>query len=124
MATHAPGLVTAAVRRPLLREVMLAVPLSLGSRKMPAADAVRAVEDLATARAFEATFEHTRAPFSGVEIRVPVTIAFGDCDWLLTKSARRRSALPPHTVWVEKPGCGHVPMWVDPAGVAQLLRAE
>jgi len=124
MVTHAPGLVKAAVRRPLLREVVLAVPLSVGSRRMPVADAVRAVDDLASARAFEATLEHTRAPFSGVGIRVPVTVAFGDCDWILTQRARRRSALPPHTVWVEKSGWGHVPMSVDAAGVAQLIGTE
>jgi pimeloyl-ACP methyl ester carboxylesterase len=121
MTAHAPAFVKAAVRRPLLREVMLAVPLSIGSRRMPAADAVRAVEDVGGARAFEATFEHTRAPFSGTGITVPVTVAFGGCDWILTGSARRRSALPPQTVWGDKPGWGHVPMWVDAAGVAELI---
>jgi pimeloyl-ACP methyl ester carboxylesterase len=120
-ATHVPGPVKAAARRPWLREVMFAVPLSIGSRHMPAADAVRAVNDIARATAFEATFEHTRAPFSGTGIAVPVTVAFGERDWILTKSARRRSALPPHAVWLDKPGWGHVPMWADPAGVAGLL---
>ena len=120
-ATHAPGVVKLAVRRPLLRGLMLAVPLSIGSRRMPAADAERTVDDLASARAFDATFEHTQAPFSGTDITVPVTVAFGECDWILTKRARRRSALPPHTAWVDKPAWGHVPMWVDPAGVAELM---
>ena len=122
MATHATRFVKAAVRQPLLRELMLAVPLSIGSgRRMPAADAAHSIDDLAAARAFEATFEHTRAPFSSTGITVPVTVAFGGCDWILTKSARRRSALPPETVWVDKPGWGHVPMWLDPAGVAELI---
>jgi pimeloyl-ACP methyl ester carboxylesterase len=123
-ATRAPRLVKAAVRRPLLRELMLAVPLSIGSRRMPAEDAVRSVDDIAAARAFESTFEHTRAPFCGAGITVPVTVVFGGCDWILTSSARRRSALPPHTTWIDQPRWGHVPMWADPAGVAAFLEAS
>jgi pimeloyl-ACP methyl ester carboxylesterase len=111
------------VRSPLLRELAFAVPLSVGSRRMPATDALRAIEDLATAQAFEETFESTATPFSGCDIVVPVTVAFGDRDWILTKGSRRRNALPPHTKWVEKHGWGHVPMWVDPAGVAELILA-
>jgi len=121
MMANVPGLVKAMVRVPLLRELALAVPLSVGSRRMPVNDALRAVEDLAASPAFEATFEQTRSPFSGREIAVPVTVAFGDRDWILTKGSRQRSALPAHTRWVEKHGWGHVPMWVDPAGVSQLI---
>jgi pimeloyl-ACP methyl ester carboxylesterase len=105
----------------MLREIVLAVPISMGSGRMPASDAIRAVNDLARAIAFEEAFEHSRAPFSGREIRVPVTIAFGDRDWILTRKSRVRDSLPWHTVWVGKPGWGHVPMWVDPVGVARLI---
>jgi pimeloyl-ACP methyl ester carboxylesterase len=122
LARHFPQLLKATLRRPLLRELALAVPISVGSRRMPVHDALRAVDDLATAPAFEATFANTRAPFSGGNaIAVPVTVAYGDRDWILLKGWRRRDALPAHTRWVEKPGWGHVPMWVDPAGVAQLI---
>jgi len=121
MVTTVPGLAKATVRVPLLRELALAVPLSAGSRRMPVSDALHALEDLAASPAFEATFEQTRFPFSGRDIAVPVTVAFGDRDWILTKGARHRGELPVHTRWVEKHGWGHVPMWVDPLGVSQLI---
>ncbi len=121
MARHFPNLLKASVRGSWLRELALAVPLSVGSRRMPVSDALRAVDDLAASPAFEETFDNTRAPFSGRDITVPVTVAFGDRDWILPKSSRRRSELPEHTTWVTKPGWGHVPMWADPSGVAQLI---
>ena len=121
MARHFPNLLKASVRGSWRRELVLAVPLSVGSRRMPVSDALRAVDDLAASPAFEATFDNTRAPFSGRDITVPVTVAFGNRDWILPKSSRRRSELPEHTTWVTGPGWGHVPMWADPSGVAQLI---
>jgi pimeloyl-ACP methyl ester carboxylesterase len=120
-ATRAPRLLKAILKNPVLREIVLSVPLSVGSHRMPVADAVRSIDELAAASAFEATFESTRIPFDGQEIDVPVTVAFGSRDWILTKRAQRRDGLPPHTRWVMKPGWGHVPMWADPLGVAQLI---
>jgi pimeloyl-ACP methyl ester carboxylesterase len=121
MAKNFEGFLKFTVRRPLLRELALAVPVSVGSRRMPTADALRAVDDLAAAMAFEETFANTRDPFSGAGISVPVTVAFGDRDWILPKGSQRRNELPAHTRWVKKPGWGHVPMWVDPVGVSQLV---
>ena len=123
MARNCLGLMKATIRLPLLREVFLAVPLSVGSGRMPLTDAGRAVEDLRNATAFEATFENTRSPFSGSGIAVPVTVAFGDRDWILPGSSRRRNGLPEHTRWIEKQGWGHVPMWIDPIGVSALILA-
>jgi pimeloyl-ACP methyl ester carboxylesterase len=122
MAKNLPAFTRATMRNALLRELILAVPISLGSWRMPASDAVDALHDLETSPAFEETFEHTRAPFTGGRhIAIPITVAFGDRDWLLTKGSRRRNELPSHTRWIEKPGWGHVPMWVDPVGVSQLI---
>ena len=123
-AVNYPRIVKATMRIPLLRELVLAVPISVGSRRMAVNDALRAVDDLATSTAFEETFENTRSPFSGVDITVPLTVAFGDRDWILTKGSRHRDGLPAHTRWVAKPGWGHVPMWVDPGGVSQLILAD
>jgi len=106
---------------PRLRELALAVPMSLGSRRMPAAEARRAVDDLARSMAFEETFEHTRAPLSMRDIAVPVTIVFGDRDWILPRGSRQRDRVPAHTRWLEKRGWGHVPLWIDPVGVAQVI---
>ncbi len=52
---------------------------------------------------------------------MPVTIAFGSRDWILPRWSRYRERLPSHVRWIEKAGWGHVPMWADPAGVAQLI---
>jgi pimeloyl-ACP methyl ester carboxylesterase len=122
MATRFPKVRRAAMRNSVLRELLLAVPLSVGSRRMSARDAIRTVDDLASATAFEETFEATRSPFvGGRHITVPVTVAFGDRDWIIPPGFRCRHELPPHTRWVEKRGWGHVPMWVDPTGVSQLI---
>lgn len=121
LVTHVPAVPRAMVRTPFLRELALAVPISAGSRRMPAADARRAVDDLAIGTAFEDTFANTRSPLSVGAITVPVTVAFGDRDWLLPKYSRSRAALPAHARWIEQPGWGHVPMWVDPAGIAELI---
>ena len=121
MATRFPHILKMVMRTPFGREVAMAVPLSVGSRRMPLANARRAVDDLAASTAFEATFESTRAPFSAPEIAVPVMVAFGRYDWILTKGSRYRHALPAHTRWIEKPRWGHVPMWADPAGVSGLI---
>jgi pimeloyl-ACP methyl ester carboxylesterase len=117
-----PHVSNTAMRVAWLRELVLAMPISLGSRRMPVEDAVGAVSDLAMSTAFEETFEQTRAPFrGGRDIVVPISVAFGDCDWILTSGSRRRNELPAHAKWIEKRGWGHVPMWVDPVGVSQLI---
>lgn len=121
MAVRFPDPLKAIMRRPLLREVALAVPMSVGSRHMPVGDAFRAVDDLAASTAFEDTFDNTRAPFFGTGITVPVTVAFGHRDWILPRGSRRRDRLPAHVTWIEQERWGHVPMWVDPVGVSQLI---
>jgi pimeloyl-ACP methyl ester carboxylesterase len=120
-AQRFPRIVERAMGVPLVREIAFAVPLSIGSRCMPQPDAVRTVRDLASSKVFEATFENTRSPFSGRGITVPLTVAFGGRDYILPAGSRVRSELPAHTRWVEIPKWGHVPMWVDPEGVAKLI---
>ena len=111
-----------ALRVGLLRELMLALPMSVGSRRMPASEAANAIDDLRRATAFCETFEATRVRFSGgTAIDVPVMVAFGTCDWLLPRWWRVRDQLPVHTRWLEPKGWGHVPLWADPRGVAALI---
>ena len=57
----------------------------------------------------------------GRDIVVPVTVAFGDRDWILTKRSQRRNELPAHTQWLQVRGWGHVPTWLDPTGVSRLI---
>jgi len=121
LATRLPLMMKATARVAPLRAIAFTVPLSPESWRMPVNDARRAFDDLAAATAFEATFEHTRTPFRGSTITAPVTIAFGDRDWILREGSRRRDAVPAHTRWVVGHGWGHVPMWVDPVGVSRLI---
>ena len=120
-ATRMRPLIDAMMGSAWLRELTLAVPLSAGSGRMPVAAARGAVGDLARAAAFERTFANTRAPYVARGIRAPVTVAFGGRDWILPARSRDRGALPAHTRWLEPPSWGHVPMWVDPAGVAGVI---
>jgi pimeloyl-ACP methyl ester carboxylesterase len=121
LATRSPALLKLPMRNGLTRELALAVPLSVGSRRMPVNDALRCIDDLAGSTAFDETFESTLSRFSGLDIGVPVTVAFGNRDWILTKRSRHRHALPAHTQWVTKHGWGHVPMWADPRGVSDAI---
>jgi pimeloyl-ACP methyl ester carboxylesterase len=121
MAARLPAVLDATMKPAWLREIALALPMSTGSRRMSRRDAMAAVDDLRRSTAFEETFEATRDAFHGCDITVPVTVAFGDRDWLLTRSARRRAGLPAHARCLTIEGWGHVPMWVDPIGVARLI---
>jgi pimeloyl-ACP methyl ester carboxylesterase len=121
MSTRVPGALKAALRVPWFREIALALPLSAGSRRMSATDACLALDDLRQSTAFDATFESTRPAFCGQGITAPTTIVFGQKDWMLPAWSRRRHAVPAHVRWLTKPDWGHVPLWVDPAGVAELI---
>lgn len=116
-----PGGVKLAMKSALLRELLLSVPISFGSRRMPASDAFRAAIEFAFAPGFDATIGNAGAFEGGQSIACPLTVAFGARDWLLTASAQHRDQLPPSATWVRPAKWGHVPMWVDPSGVARLI---
>lgn len=121
LATHGHALLATALRSSVMRELLLSVPLSIGSRRMPYEDALRTIDDLASATTFDETFENTGPSFAARDIAVPVTVVFGNRDFILTKRARSRRALPDHARWLTIRGWGHVPMWADPAGVAKVI---
>lgn len=102
------------------RIALLSVAMTAKSWRIPAEAAVGAIQDLMDARAFEQTLDAAGPFVGGHEITVPVTVAFGRRDWLLTKGAQRRDELPEQTRWVT-PVWGHVPMWEDPQGVTDLI---
>jgi pimeloyl-ACP methyl ester carboxylesterase len=123
-STRAPRLVHALMQPAWLRELLLAVPLSIGSRRMPPGDADRLVDDLAAAVAFESTFANTLSPFPpfpNQPMPGAITVAFGTRDWIIPKWSRRYDTLPAHARIIEQPGWGHVPMWIDPIGVSRLI---
>lgn len=110
-----------AMTSPTMRELLLLIPLSAGSRRMSADDAIHATEDAARATAFEETLRAIDRIQDAQSISVPLTIAFGELDWILPRSCQHREELPPDARWINPPAWGHVPMWVDPEGVASLI---
>lgn len=88
--------------------------------RVPYQAAVRMVRSYGRATAYEATAIAMRqSHFQGSEqIEVPVTLAFGERDRLIAPARPRiRNART-----VRLPGCGHIPMWDDPALVLDLIR--
>jgi pimeloyl-ACP methyl ester carboxylesterase len=86
---------------------------------VPADAATRLIRSYITSPGFEGANTAMRSEvFSGVEdIRVPVTLAWGEQDRLV---ARPRTKVPEwRTVTLH--GCGHIPTWDDPDQVARLL---
>jgi pimeloyl-ACP methyl ester carboxylesterase len=64
---------------------------------------------------------HTRFE-GGQNIDIPVTIAFGSHDRMVTtRGMRVRDQLPAHANWVTLPDCGHVPMYDDPDLVVRTI---
>jgi pimeloyl-ACP methyl ester carboxylesterase len=57
----------------------------------------------------------------GQSIEVPVTVAWGEKERIIPKSARCRDQLPPTTREVELPGCGHLMQWDEPELVARTI---
>ncbi|WTY39646.1 alpha/beta fold hydrolase [Nocardia salmonicida] len=58
----------------------------------------------------------------GQDLDIPITVAFGTKDRMLRpRGYRYPDALPAHTRWVSLPGCGHMPMWDDPALIARTI---
>jgi pimeloyl-ACP methyl ester carboxylesterase len=94
--------------------------------RLPYEPVRRAVHDMAAAPGFRETLRalERRRFTDGATIDVPVTVAFGSRDRVLLPGvARRRDQLPTQTRWVTLHGCGHVPVFDDPAAVVDLLLA-
>ena len=87
--------------------------------RVPPEAAARLVRSYLTSTGYETANAAMRmAVFSGFEdIRVPVTLAWGDLDRIVRKP---RETLPEwRTITLH--GCGHIPTWDDPDQVARTL---
>lgn len=100
------------------RRVLLAGSVAVPDRVPPRA-AAHLVRAYATAPGFSAANDAMRAGrFEGLEaIEVPVTLVWPEHDRLVGRPRR----LPENTRSVVLNGCGHIPMWDDPAAVANVL---
>lgn len=105
------------------RAALLSIPLSPRGDRIPARVARQQVRDLAAASGFKPTLDAIGPLPDLTGLQLPIHVAFGRRDWLLTAAAQRRDRLPPQTVWSRPRGWGHVPMWDDPEGVAGLILA-
>lgn len=118
-----PVLTATGAGRTLLFEQLLFKPWKLG-----AADAVASADALldssATPLALEHFREHVFSDAHGLRDGPPLTIAWGDHDYLLlTRQRERARRLLPWARHVELPGCGHLPFTDDPALVSTVLLA-
>ena len=87
--------------------------------RVPPEAAARLVRSYLTSAGYESANVAMRtAVFSGFEdIRVPVTLAWGDLDQIVRKP---RETVPDwRTIMLH--GCGHIPTWDDPGQVARTL---
>jgi pimeloyl-ACP methyl ester carboxylesterase len=100
------------------RRVLLAGSVAVPDRIPPHA-AAHLVRAYATAPGFTATNAAMRAGrFVGLDqIEVPVTLVWPEHDRLVARPRR----LPANTRSIVLRGCGHIPMWDDPAAVVQVL---
>lgn len=113
-----PHLMRSAAGRSVLLRGTMARP-----RQVPPEDAVELADDFARTPDFGAHFSATRHERfrGGQQIEVPVTIAWGEKERLVPPKARREDELPNHARILTLPGCGHMPMWDDPALVAKTI---
>jgi pimeloyl-ACP methyl ester carboxylesterase len=88
--------------------------------RVPPGAAARVARAYVTAPSYRAASVAMRAgTFSGFEeISVPVTLAWGERDGVVTPP---KMPPPAHVRTVTLSGCGHMPTWDDPAQVARLL---
>jgi pimeloyl-ACP methyl ester carboxylesterase len=110
---------------PIGRKLLMAQTFGKPERMTPEA-AVAAVRNFADSPGVPGALDALRqGHFSGGEgIDVPVTMIWGDREYLLPRrerqAARSVRAVPgARLVWLR--GCGHAPMWDDPPAVAQAV---
>lgn len=120
-ALRLPRLTEQAMRTRLGRTLAFAIPVSSRGWRIPADQAVQTTRMFREARAFDETLVAATRFHGGQNIQVPLTIAFGTRDWLLTRDCQGREELPAHARWIFPRGWGHVPMWDDPDAVAKLI---
>jgi pimeloyl-ACP methyl ester carboxylesterase len=120
IARAATPLLTAVLATARGRRLALGATMAHPER-VPALEALRLVRAYAAAPGYDTVNAAMRAGrFEGLDrIEVPLTFGWPDRDRLVARPAR----LPASARNVVLRDCGHVPMWDDPAQVADLLLA-
>lgn len=121
---RAPGLTRRILQNPVGRTVALAAPMSAKGWRVPVDHALQSSELFACSKEFDKTFEAFRNAFQGGgNIEVPVTVAFGNRDWIFPRYTQYTKRLPEHARLLSLKGCGHVPMWDNPGLVARVIES-
>lgn len=117
-AALTPRLMRNGTTRSLLLRGTMAKP-----RQISPQAATEIAADFARTPGFDAHLASTRRERfrDGRQIDVPVTIAWGEKERLVPPKARRLDELPDQVRVLTLPGCGHMPMWDDPALVAATI---
>ncbi len=90
--------------------------------RLPAEHALADALALRDAPGFEPVARHARRYAFQGEVAVPVTVAWGTRDRILVpRQADRARRQLPHARHVPLPRAGHVPMYDEPALVAELI---
>lgn len=121
LGTTFPALAKLSMESQMLRELGFLLPIAPGGRRIPAADARDILADFLVAPGLLPTLAATDRFAPATSLNIPLTIAYGSLDAIIPPWARRRNLLPAHAQWITAPGWGHVPMWQDPEGVADLI---
>ncbi len=120
IARYADTMFATALGRKLGLNLFVARP-----ERLTGAEAAENTRALADAPWFDATLPALRAfefTDGGVDIDVPVTVAWGAQDrLLLPRQARRAARALPRARVLLLDGCGHVPTWDDPEQVARVI---
>jgi pimeloyl-ACP methyl ester carboxylesterase len=113
-------LMPALTRSSILRRGLLSTQTAYPGR-IPQADVLELLQRYAKSQGLKAANDAMRSGYFTrlADITVPVTLVWCERDRLI---ARPRS-LPAHVREAILPGCGHLPMWDDPAAVAAAILA-
>ena len=125
LTRHADGLLSRLVDYRAARTLILAQTHGRPAR-MTADQARTTIRAMGSCSGFNATLAATtnRRYLAGPAVDAPVTVAFGSRDLvLLPRQSRHLDQLPSATSLETLPGCGHIPMFDDPAAVAALITA-
>lgn len=91
--------------------------------KVPLSDAIALLRGYGGAEGYVESSRHMRASAIGdlSDLRVPLTIGWGEFDRLVRNRPLPPDGLPPGTRQVVLAGCGHIPTWDDPEQVARVI---
>ncbi|MFI5778092.1 alpha/beta fold hydrolase [Nocardia sp. NPDC051570] len=110
--------------KPAVRRALLSIPFA-HPEHMTGAEAIAFMQDLDRSRPtlhIALNIAKSIRFQGGNAITCPITVAFGTRDHMLPPSTSQvHDELPAQTRWLTLPDCGHMPMWDNPALIAETI---